>query len=153
MINRWSYIFIIFLTGDIRFRHKIGLNSALCVVAIYGSGKDSEDYCPRRRKSWCRTIPAAPADGYAWNSEEEVRERHATSRSRQSRSEEPRRSHQRLGRASVQASPTVIRDNSLHVIKTLKGWGLRYSGDEKESPEQFLSRLNACKWATGIPDE
>ena len=45
------------------------------------------------------------------------------------------------------------RDNSLHVIKTLNGWGLRYSGEEKESPEQFLSRLKACKRATGIPDE
>ena len=43
-------------------------------------------------------------------------------------------------------SPIVIRDNSLHVIKTLKGWGLRYSGDEKES-------LKACKRATWIPDE
>ena len=45
------------------------------------------------------------------------------------------------------------RDNNLNVIKTLKGWVLRYSGDDKESPEQFLSRLEACKRATGIPDE
>ena len=45
------------------------------------------------------------------------------------------------------------RDNSLYVAKTLKGWGLRYSGEEKESPEQFLSRLKVCKRATGIPDE
>ena len=47
----------------------------------------------------------------------------------------------------------AIRDNSLYVIKTLKGWGLRYSGDEEESLEQFLCRLKACKRATGIPDE
>ena len=30
---------------------------------------------------------------------------------------------------------------------------MQYSGDDKESPEQFLSRLKACKRATGIPDE
>ena len=39
------------------------------------------------------------------------------------------------------------------MIKTLKSWGIRYSGDEKDSPDHFLSRLKACKRATGIPDE
>ena len=29
---------------------------------------------------------------------------------------------------------------------------MRYSGDKKASPEHFLSRLKACKRATGIPD-
>ena len=45
------------------------------------------------------------------------------------------------------------RNNSLNIIKSLKSWGLRYSGEDKESPEQFLSRLNACKQATGIQDD
>ena len=35
----------------------------------------------------------------------------------------------------------------------LKGSGLRYSGDEKDSPKQFLTRLRACRRATGLPDE
>ena len=87
------------------------------------------------------------------DSEEEICERQAISRGRQSRGEETRRSQQRSRRNSGRVSLIVDRDNSLHVIKTLKGWGLRYSGDEKELPEQCLSRLKACKRATGIPDE
>ena len=54
--------------------------------------------------------------------------RYTANRARWSRGEERLRSHQRC-------------------------WGLRYSGEEKESSEQFLSRLKACKQATGIPDE
>ena len=87
------------------------------------------------------------------DSEEEGRARPVSSRTRRSRGQESRRSHQRSRRDSSPASPIVVQDNSLHVIKILKGWGLRYSGDEKESPEQFLSRLKACKRATGIPAE
>ena len=30
---------------------------------------------------------------------------------------------------------------------------MRYSGEEKDSTEHFLSRLKACKRATGIPDQ
>ena len=37
--------------------------------------------------------------------------------------------------------------------KTLKSWCIRYSGEEKDTPEHFLSRLKACKHATGIPVE
>ena len=84
---------------------------------------------------------------------EESRGRYTTNRARRSRGEERRRSHQGSRRESRQDSPIMYRDNSFQVIKTLKGWGLRYSGEEKESPEQFLSRLKACKRATGIPDE
>ena len=86
-------------------------------------------------------------------SEEESRGRHTTNRTRRSQGEETRWSQQRSRRKSRRGSPVMDRDNSLHVIKTLKNWGLRYSGEEKESPEQFLSRLKACKRATGIPDE
>ena len=43
-------------------------------------------------------------------------------------------------------------DTSLHFIKTLKGWRFRFSGEHKKSPEQFLSRLRACRKATHIHD-
>ena len=68
-------------------------------------------------------------------SEEESRGKYTTNRARQSRGEERRRSHQGSRRESRQDSPIMYRDNSLQVIKTLKGWGSRYSGEEKESPE------------------
>ena len=84
--------------------------------------------------------------------EAESRGRHTKNRTRRSRVEETRRNHQVSRRGSSRESPLEYRDNSLHVIKTLKGWGLRYSGEEKELPEQFLSRLKACKRATGILD-
>ena len=78
-------------------------------------------------------------------SEAESRGKYTTNRTRRSQGEETRGSHQVSRSRSRRESPFEFRDNSLHVIKTLKGWGLRYSGEEKESPEQFLSRLKACK--------
>ena len=42
-------------------------------------------------------------------------------------------------------------NTSLHVVKMLKGCGLRFSGENK-SPEQFLSKLRTCRKAAHIPD-
>ena len=67
--------------------------------------------------------------------------------------DEDHRCHSHSRRSEQQSSRGGHQDNSLQVTKTLKSWGIRYSGDEKDSPDHFLSRLKACKRATGIPDE
>ena len=92
-------------------------------------------------------------DSSPGSSDGESRERSTTNRRRWSRGQEVYQNQPRSRRESRRERSTAPEDNSLHVIKTLKGWGLRYSGEEKESPEQFISRLKACKRATDIPDE
>ena len=58
--------------------------------------------------------------GLSRESDETVRERPVPSRTRRNRSEESRRSHQRSRRDSGPGSRMEIRDNSLHVIKTIR---------------------------------
>ena len=114
------------------------------------SSSDSEGYSPPPLSS---SRLRADFRDLSPESEEESRGRQTIARSRRSRGVETRQSQQLSRRDNHRESPITSRDNSLHVIKTLKGWGLRYSGEDKESPEQFLSRLKACRPATGIPDE
>ena len=92
----------------------------------------SDDYSPpplssSRLHADCRDLSPG--------SEAESTRRHTTNRTRRNRGKETRRSHQVSRRGSRRESPLEYRDNSLHVIKTLKGWGLRYSGEEKKSPK------------------
>ena len=83
---------------------------------------------------------------------EESPERLQSSRKRRNIEKEARR-HSHSWRSEHRSSRGVYQDHSLQVIKTSKSWGIRYSSEEKDSLEQFLSRLKACKRATGIPDE
>ena len=62
-----------------------------------------------------------------------------------------RKSHSR--RSEHRSSRKGYQEHILQVIKTLKSWGIRYSGKKKDLPEQFLSKLTACKRATAMPDE
>ena len=52
---------------------------------------------------------------------------------RRGRGEEPRSSYQGLIRNGRQENSRGYRDNNLNVIKTLRGWGLRYSGDDQSN--------------------
>ena len=77
-------------------------------------------------------------------------DRQTSTRRRQVPAKGPRRQSQST-RSTHHRSNEGYQVHSLQVIKTLKSWGIRYSGNEKDSPEQFLSRLKACKRASGIP--
>ena len=38
-------------------------------------------------------------------------------------------------------------------VKLLKDWGLKFNGDEREDPEEFLERLEECRGGAEVDDQ
>ena len=44
-------------------------------------------------------------------------------------------------------------EQTLRAVKLLKDWGLKFSGEEREDPEEFLERIEECRKGAAVGDE